>query len=176
MLSGVELTLADQAITLTLTQLPDILSVQITVRGQELAYRSKQVFTARDVLVAPEGDVVGTAEVTLYFPDESGVLQPEERTLELYEGDTQVSAVARALENGPLIELQRPLLRLQDSRLIRKIERYLRCANHVSLRGYQHIPGREHLLEMCIRDRQTSDGTPTAEVNAIYFRQQEDLS
>ena len=87
-----ELTLADQAITLTLTQLPDILSVQITVRGQELAYRSKQVFTARDVLVAPEGDVVGTAEVTLYFPDESGVLQPEERTLELYEGDTQVSA------------------------------------------------------------------------------------
>lgn len=102
MLSGVELTLADQAITLTLTQLPDILSVQITVRGQELAYRSKQVLTARDVLVAPEGDVVGTAEVTLYFPDESGVLRPEERTLELYEGDTQVSAVARALENGPL--------------------------------------------------------------------------
>lgn len=32
-LSGVALTLADQAVALTLTQLPDILSVQITVRA-----------------------------------------------------------------------------------------------------------------------------------------------
>ena len=101
-LSGISLTLADQAVALTLTQLPDILSVRITVRGQELAYRGKQIFTGRDVLLAPEGDVVGTAEVTLYFPDESGTLQPETRTLELYEGDTLVDAVAQALESGPL--------------------------------------------------------------------------
>lgn len=101
-LSGISLTLADQAVALTLTQLPDILSVRITVRGQELAYRGKQIFTGRDVLLAPEGDVVGTSEVTLYFPDESGVLQPETRTLELYEGDTLVDAMAQALESGPL--------------------------------------------------------------------------
>lgn len=100
-LSGVALTLADQAIALTLTQLPDILSVRITVRGRELAYRDKQVFTARDVLLAPEGDVVSTVDVTLYFLDEKQDLVPEERTLELYEGDTQVSAVVRAVENGP---------------------------------------------------------------------------
>ena len=101
-LSGVELTLADQAVALTLTQLPDITSVRITVRGQDLAYRSKQVFTGQDVLLAPEGDVVGTAEVTLYFPDESGTMVPEIRTLELYEGDTLVSTVVQALEGGPL--------------------------------------------------------------------------
>ena len=101
-LSGVALTLADQAIALTLTQLPDILSVRITVRGRELAYRDKQVFTARDVLLAPEGDVVSTVDVTLYFLDGRGYLQPEQRTLDLYEGDTQVSAVARAMESGPL--------------------------------------------------------------------------
>lgn len=101
-LSGVALTLADQAVTLTLTQLPDILSVKITVRGRELDYRDKQIFTARDVLLAPEGDVVSTVDVTLYFLDENGYLRPEERTLELYEGDTQVSAVSRAVENGPL--------------------------------------------------------------------------
>ena len=59
-LSGVALTLADCAITLTLTQLPEILSVKITVRGQELAYRDRQVFTTRGVLLAPEEDVVGT--------------------------------------------------------------------------------------------------------------------
>lgn len=101
MLSGVALTLADQAIALTLTQLPDILSVRITVRGQELAYRDKQIFTARDVLLAPEGDVVGTVEATLFFLNEKGILVPEVRALELYEGDTQAGAVARALENGP---------------------------------------------------------------------------
>lgn len=100
-LSGVELTLADQAIALTLTQLPEILSVRITVRGQELAYRSRQVFSGRDVLLAPEGDVVDTVAVTLYFPDASGVLTEEPRTLLLYEGDTQVSAVAQALADGP---------------------------------------------------------------------------
>lgn len=100
-LSGVALTLADQSIALTLTQLPEIFSVRITVRGQELAYRDKQVFTSRGVLLAPEGDVVGTVDATLYFLDETGALVPEQRTLELYEGDTQAGAVARALENGP---------------------------------------------------------------------------
>lgn len=100
-LSGVALTLADYAVTLTLTQLPDISLVKITVRGQELAYRDKQVFTARDVLLAPEGDVVSTVPATLYFLDTDGHLAGEERTLSLYEGDTQVSAVARALEGGP---------------------------------------------------------------------------
>lgn len=109
-LSGVALTLADQAITLTLTQLPDIMSVKITVRGRELAYRDKQVFTARDVLLAPEGDVVSTVDVTLYFLNENGSLQPEARTLDLYEGDTQVSAVARAVENGPLDKKLSPVL------------------------------------------------------------------
>jgi len=100
-LSGVALTLADQAVTLTLTQLPDILSVQITVRGRPLDYRAKQIMTGRDVLLAPEGDVVSSVDVTLYFPDGSGTLTAEPRILELYEGDTQVGAVARAVENGP---------------------------------------------------------------------------
>ncbi len=100
-LSGVGLTLADYAITLTLTQLPEILSVEITVRGRPLAYRDKQVFTARDVLLSPMGDVVSTVPATLYFLNESGELAAERRTLELYEGDTQVGAVSAALEQGP---------------------------------------------------------------------------
>ena len=100
-LSGVALTLADYAVTLTLTQVPEISSVKITVRGQDLAYRNKQTFASRDVLLVPEEDVVGTVQAVLYFLDENGTLAPEERTLDLYEGDTQVFAVARALENGP---------------------------------------------------------------------------
>lgn len=100
-LSGIRLTLADQAVTMTLTQLPDILSVKIMVRGEELPYRDQQVFMARDVLLAPEGDVVGRVGAKLYFLNERGSMVAEERILELYEGDTQVSAVARAMENGP---------------------------------------------------------------------------
>ena len=100
-LSGVALTLADYAVTMTLTQVPEISSVKITVRGQELAYRNKQTFASRDVLLLPEEDVVGTVAVSLYFLNEEGSLSAEERVLDLYEGDTQVFAVARALENGP---------------------------------------------------------------------------
>jgi germination protein M len=100
-LSGISLTLADQAVTLTLTQLPGISAVKITVRGQELAYRDRQVLTARSVLLAPEGDVVGTVSVSLYFLDEDDNWAVEDRELELYEGDTQVSAVIQAMENGP---------------------------------------------------------------------------
>lgn len=100
-LSGVSLTLADQSIALTLTQLPGIVSVKITVRGRELEYRERQIFTGRNVLLAPEGDVVGTVKTQLYFLNGTGELTPETRTLELYEGDTQAGAVLKALEDGP---------------------------------------------------------------------------
>ena len=100
-LSGIALTLADYAVTLTLTQIPEISMVRITVDGQTLDYRDRQSFTARDALLLPDGDVVGTVTVSLYFPDAFGNLTPEERTLNLYEGDTQVEAVTEAVENGP---------------------------------------------------------------------------
>ncbi len=100
-LSGVALTLADSAIAMTLSQVPEISAVQITVRGRELAYRERQVLNVREVLLTPEEDVISTVDVTLYFRNGAGVLVPEERTLDLYEGDTQVTAVAKALEGGP---------------------------------------------------------------------------
>lgn len=100
-LSGVALTMADYAITLTLTQIPEILAVQITVRGRGLAYREKQVFMNREVLLSQEEDILRTVPATLYFLRTDGVLTPEERLLELYEGDTQVAAAAKALEQGP---------------------------------------------------------------------------
>jgi len=100
-LSGVELTLADYAITMTLSQLPDVLTTNITVHGQKLAYRDRQTFTAWDVLHAAREDVVSTLRATLYFPDETGQLQADRQELDLYEGDTQAQTVATALKNGP---------------------------------------------------------------------------
>lgn len=75
--------------------------MRITVAGRELDYRSRQVFLARDILAVPKEDVVGTVDASLYFVNCDGALTAEARTLNLYEGDTQVSAVVRALENGP---------------------------------------------------------------------------
>ena len=100
-LSGVALTLADGAIAMTLSQIPEISSVQITAQGRELVYRERQVLNIREVLLTPEEDVVSTVEALLYYLNQEGRLTAAEQTLDLYEGDTQVSAVARALEEKP---------------------------------------------------------------------------
>ena len=100
-LSGVALTLADTAVAMTLSQVPEVSSVQITVQGRELAYREQQVLNLRDILLTPEEDVISTVDVLLYYLNQEGRLTAAEQTLELYEGDTQVSAVARALEGRP---------------------------------------------------------------------------
>lgn len=100
-LSGVELTLADYAITQTLTQLSEVMLVKVTVRGKEIPYRSGRILSQRDILFSPKEDVVSNVEAMLYFLDEEGTFIPTMETLNLYEGDTQVSAVVRALENGP---------------------------------------------------------------------------
>lgn len=59
-LSGISLALADYSIAMTLTQLREIAAVTITVRGQQLAYRDKQTFSERDVLLSSNEDVVST--------------------------------------------------------------------------------------------------------------------
>ena len=100
-LSGVALTLADSAIAMTLSQVPEVSSVQITVRGRELAYRERPVLNLRDILLTPEEDVISTVEARLYFLNQEGRLTAAEQILDLYEGDTQVSAVAKALEGRP---------------------------------------------------------------------------
>ena len=100
MLSGVELALADYAITLTLTQLPEISAVSITVRGMPLAYRDRQTFTARDVLFASTEDVIGLVPATLYVFNAEGQMVPWEVTLDQYEGETQVGTVVKALLGG----------------------------------------------------------------------------
>ncbi|MBR3753390.1 MAG: GerMN domain-containing protein [Ruminiclostridium sp.] len=49
MLSGIDLTLADYSLVLTLTQLEEVEAVMITVEGEPLLYRDHQRLTAEDV-------------------------------------------------------------------------------------------------------------------------------
>lgn len=85
-LSGVELTLADYCLTLTLTALDSVRAVILTAQGRAVGQQPKQVFYERDVLLADMDDVLQTVEVSLYFLDAGDALAEEKRTLSLYEG------------------------------------------------------------------------------------------
>lgn len=101
-LSGVDLSLADYCVTLTLTQLDGINAVTITANGNELPYRKTQVMTAADALLSSRGDVLRPITVQLYFLDtRTDELRAQQQTLALYEGQTRVNALLEAMQLGP---------------------------------------------------------------------------
>ena len=100
-LGGVELTLADYCLTLSLTALGGISAVAVTAQGREVGQQPKQIFYERDVLLSDMGDVLQTVEVTLYFLNSDGALEGEKRTLEVYEGQTLAENLIAALLSGP---------------------------------------------------------------------------
>jgi len=100
-LTGIDMSLADYCITLSLTQLEGISAVSITAGGKELFYRPNAVMMERDVLFSDMEDVIETVEVTLYFLGEEGELAAERRMLDLYEGQTLSESLISALLTGP---------------------------------------------------------------------------
>ncbi len=105
-LSGVELTLADSCLTLTLTRLPGVYSVAVLVNGEPLEYRAEQELQMRDVLLSSAEDLVGTVQATLFFVDETtGELAAEKRKIPVYEGKTRAESVLDALKGEPEGEL-----------------------------------------------------------------------
>lgn len=109
-LSGMDLTITDYCVALSLTQINGVDQVVITVEGQELTYRDSQRFTARDVLLTTKNDAVRTLSTWLYFPDKQGKLVGERRELTLYEGQMRCDVVMDALREGPVDESLQPLL------------------------------------------------------------------
>lgn len=109
-LSDIDLTIADYCVTLSLTQIPGIYTVRITVNGNELAYRDTNRFMAGDALLTSTDDVVRTLSARLWFYDADGILSPEERLLTLYEGESRLDVVVEALLTGPETEGWQPLL------------------------------------------------------------------
>lgn len=101
-LAGIELTLADYCITLTLTQLDGVEEVCITANGNQLPYRERQVFTAQDVMFtgAEEEPVEVTAALHFRRKD-SQELGFEFRVFRLTESDSVAHVVLEALLSGP---------------------------------------------------------------------------
>lgn len=101
-LIGIDRTIADYCITLSLMQLDGIYAVRLTVTGELPADRTNEVYTSEEVLLTSPEDVVRTVKVQLYFPNSTGELVGEERRLTVYEGETVAQAVVKALAERPL--------------------------------------------------------------------------
>ena len=122
-LSGIDLSLADYCITLTLTQLPNVNAVSITADGRELPYRETQVLLSADTLLSSRESGLRPITVSLYFLDPaSGELRAEQQTLALYEGQTRVNALLEALAQGPEDDSLVPLLPEDFSAISSRIE------------------------------------------------------
>lgn len=101
-LTGVELTLADYCITLTLCQLEGVEQVRITVDGSPLAQRSRQSFGPGDVIFTGAEEEPRQISAELYFPRIMGKgLGFETRELTLTEDDDLYLMLAQALMAGP---------------------------------------------------------------------------
>ena len=101
-LSGIDLSLADYCVTLTLTQLDGINAVTITADGRELPYRKTQLLTEADPLLGSREDALRPITVQLYFLDTQTLeLRAQQQTIALYEGQPRVNALLDALLAGP---------------------------------------------------------------------------
>ena len=108
-LSGMDMTIADYCVTLSLVQIPGIYTVRITVDGEAPEHREQHSFRADDALLTSKEDVVRNLAVKLYFR-EGKHLRPEERILTVYEGESQMAAVLEALRTGPTEDGLKPLI------------------------------------------------------------------
>ena len=101
-LSGVDLTVANSCLTLTLCQLEGVEEVYITVEGEPIPYQTLRAMGADDVLLPGTGETELTVSVGLCFPRaDGGGLGIEYRDVVQNEGDTMASTVFTALLEGP---------------------------------------------------------------------------
>lgn len=110
-LVGVELTLADYCVTLTLAQLDSVDAVRITVNGGGQSYRDRHPLYPEDVLFSGAEEVPVEITVALYFHREGGdSLGYELRKFRLTEDKVPAKAVLTALIAGPEDKGLLPLL------------------------------------------------------------------
>lgn len=104
-LSGINLTLADYCIALTLCQLTEIENVKITVEGEPVHNRNRQTLREGDVLLSGIEEEPDTFLAALYFPDGSGrALTVEYRQVVRTEDRDAVEIVMEELLHGPMEE------------------------------------------------------------------------
>ncbi len=110
-LVGIDLTLADYCITLTLAQLPGVDGVCVTASGGGQSYRERHALYPGDVLFSGAEEAPVEVTAALYFRREGGdSLGYELRKFRLAEGSVPAKAVLTALIAGPEDKGLAPLL------------------------------------------------------------------
>lgn len=101
-LEGLELTLADYCITMTMEQLPGVEQVSLTVEGEPLSGRGHTRLSSEQVILTGAEEQPVEMVAVLYFPRFGGRgLGIEHRTFLVTEDDVLVEVVTRALLEGP---------------------------------------------------------------------------
>lgn len=104
-LTGVDLTVADSCIALTLCQLPSVEAVRVTVEGETIPYRNRQVLGSGDVLLSGAEEEPEDYFTVLYFPRRDGLgLTAEYRSVARQQGAKQASVLVEELLQGPRFE------------------------------------------------------------------------
>lgn len=99
--TGIDLTLAQCCLVLTLCQLDGVERVRITVDGEAVNGQSRFYLTPDDFLFTGAEEEPRQVLVELYFPRPGGGLGFEVRELTLTEDDDLYTAVLEALLDGP---------------------------------------------------------------------------
>lgn len=101
-LSGINLTLADTCLTLTLCQLEGVDSVYVMVEGHELPYRAIQQLSVEDVLLAGSADEPMSLNVDLWYLRQGEQSLGVERRQIIKDVDqTVIEAVLSVWAEGP---------------------------------------------------------------------------
>lgn len=110
-LAGIDLTLADYCVTLTLVQLPGVEGARVTVNGGGQSYRDRQALYPEDVLFSGAEETPAEITAALYFRREgSDALGFELRKFRLTEDKAPARTVLAALIAGPEEKGLLPLL------------------------------------------------------------------
>ena len=148
-LSGMDLTIADYCVALTLVQIPGIYTVRITVDGEDLAYRDSNTFRGEYVLLTSQEDVVRNLPAAVSCLN-SATLVTEERILTVYEGESPAAAVMEALRCPPEGDGFSPLLPEDFQELSAKVEEgvcYLNLPSAVQALLPEDPTGQERMVK-----------------------------
>ena len=99
-LTGVDLTVADACLTLTLCQVEGVDAVYVTVEGREIPYRPVQALTPEELFLSDGMDAPASVTLPFWYPRADGTGLAAE-TRELAAGDTLLQDVLTSWADGP---------------------------------------------------------------------------
>lgn len=168
-LTGVDLTLADYCLTLTLCQLDTVESLVINLGREAEIQRAIQIMRPEDVILSGAEEEPVYLSVVLWFPSQqSSGLAVETRTLELTQKDNVAQAIIEALLEGSTFDGRDPMTPEGTTLLEVTVEDGV-CAVDLSQEFLVQVPtttqGARYIYSMV----NTLCGTEYVDIDVVYF-------